>query len=63
MEQYPKKLETRILELCAAFALGTFLLRLGIAYLKEIWHILLVIAVVIAAVTIAYRLYKSNLKW
>ena len=63
MEQYPKKLVTRILEICAAFALGAFLLKLGVAYIKEIWPILLVIAAVIAAAVIGYRIYKNNVKW
>ena len=62
MEEKPKKWIIRLLEWAAMFALAAFLLRLGVAYIKEIWWILLIIAGVVAAVVIAYRVYKFHVK-
>lgn len=62
MENQPKKWITRLLEWAAMFALAAFLLRLGVAYIKEIWWILLILAAVVSAVVIAYRLYKNKVQ-
>lgn len=60
MENQPKKLITRILEFAGLFALSAFLLRLGVAYLKEIWWVLLIIAVLIIGGGFLYRLWRRN---
>jgi len=62
MENQPRRLITRILEFAGLFALSAFLLRLGVAYLREIWQVLLIIAGVIVVGTFAYRLWKRN-RW
>ena len=63
MENQPKKLITRILEFAGLFALSAFLLRLGVCYLLGIWKVLLIIAVVIAATVIGYRVWKNRAQW
>ena len=60
MEREPKRLITRLLECCAAFALSAFLIRLGIAYLKEVRVILLVAIIVTGLGVVLYRLYKHK---
>ncbi|MFV0529142.1 MAG: hypothetical protein ACK5MN_10545 [Lachnospiraceae bacterium] len=62
MENQPKKWIVRLLEWAAMFALSAFLLRMGVAYIKEIWWILLIIAGVVVTVVIAYRLYKNKVQ-
>lgn len=54
----PKKLITRIVEFCALLALSAFLLRLAVAYLLEIWVHLLIIAIIVIAGVIGWRVYK-----
>jgi glucan phosphoethanolaminetransferase (alkaline phosphatase superfamily) len=63
MEYHPKKLITRILESAGLFALSAYLLKLGVAFLKEIWAWLLLIAVIVAAAIVGYRVWKNRLKW
>ena len=55
----PKRLITRILEFAALFALSAFLLRLGVAYLREIWWAL---AIIIGGIA-GYRIYKNKVQW
>ena len=63
MENQPKKLIIRILEFAALFALSAFLIRLGVTYIKEVWWVLLIIAAVIAAIIIGYRVWKNRTSW
>lgn len=63
MEREHKKIIIRILELAGLFALSAFLIRLGIAYLKEIWPVLLIVAVIVAGVIIGFRVYKNKVNW
>ncbi len=60
MEHQPKKLITRILEFAGLFALSAFLMRLGVAYLREIWWVLLIIAIIVIVGGFLYRLWKRN---
>jgi hypothetical protein len=49
-----------ILEIAFILALAMFLLRLAICWLSQIWWVLLILAVLIAAGVIAYRWWKSR---
>lgn len=46
------------MEFCALLALSTFLLRLAVAYLLEIWVYLLIIAIIAIAAAIGWRVYR-----
>jgi hypothetical protein len=59
----PKKLITRILEFAGLFALAAFLMRLGVCYLLQIWPVLLITAIVIAATAIGFHVWKNGAKW
>ena len=63
MDERPRRLIIRILEFAALFALSAFLLRLGVAYLREIWWVLLIITVIAALAVFAYRIYKNKVQW
>ncbi|MCL1976235.1 MAG: hypothetical protein FWG61_08765 [Firmicutes bacterium] len=63
MEHQPKKLITRILEFAGLFALSAFLLKLGVAYLKEIWVGLLIIAGIAGIAIVGYRIWKIRARW
>ena len=63
MDREPKKLITRILEFAALFALAMFLLNLGAAYLQEVWWILLIVAAVVGAIVIGYRVWRGRSGW
>ena len=63
MEHQPKKFIIRILEFAALFALSAFLMRLGVAYLREIWLALIIIGVVAGAAVIGYRVWKNRTSW
>ena len=63
MEREPKRLISRILECCALFALSAFLLKLGVAYLEDIWVVLAAIVGVIALAVIVHRILKHKTNW
>ena len=63
MDREPKRLISRIMEYCALFALSAFLLRLGVAYLKDIWVVLAVIIGVVAVAVAIYRIRKHETYW
>ncbi|MDE6995272.1 MAG: hypothetical protein K2P41_12760 [Lachnospiraceae bacterium] len=54
----PKRFIERIFEFCVMLALSAFLLRLAVAYLLEIWVYLLIIAIIVTAGVIGWRVYK-----
>ncbi|MDR2445767.1 MAG: hypothetical protein LBD58_00520 [Treponema sp.] len=56
----PKTLISRFFEFAALFALGCFLIRLGVRFLLEIRWILLIVFVTTAAAVIAYRVWRRN---
>ena len=56
----PKKFTSRMLELAGLFALSAFLVRLGVYYLLEVWPYLLVIAILVIAGVIGWRVYKRR---
>ena len=62
MDREPKKFITRVLEFTAMFALAMFLLRLGVAYLKEIRWILLIIVTVSCIAVVGYRVWRGNVR-
>jgi len=61
MEREPKRLIQKLFEYCAIFALSTFLIRLGIAYLEEVWVVLLIAVIVIGLAVVLYRIYKNKI--
>lgn len=63
MQYEPKKLTARFLEFAVSFALGAFLLRLGVAFLLEIWWMLVIVAVVATAAVIGFRMWRNRPKW
>ncbi len=63
MEREPKKLIVRLLETCAIFALSTFLIRLGVCYLMQVWPVLLVLFIIAIAAIIIYRVWKHKTQW
>ena len=60
MDNQPKRLITRILEFAGLFALSAYLLRLGVAYLREIWVPLLIISAAIVFGAFAYRVWRRD---
>lgn len=48
----------RLLGVTVAFALGCYLLKLGVTFLADIWIGLAIIAVTAACGIIVYRIYK-----
>jgi hypothetical protein len=59
----PKKLIARFLEFAAMFALGCFLIRLGVRYLLEIWWIVMIVLGVLFVGAIALRMWQNRPKW
>jgi predicted negative regulator of RcsB-dependent stress response len=55
-----KKGVTTFLEIAAIFCLATFLLKLAICFLSQIWIALLVIVVLTAAGLFAWRWWKNH---
>ena len=53
-----RSLFSRIVEVVIAFAVCCFLVKLGISYLVSIRIPLIIIAVILAVVVIAYRLHR-----
>lgn len=56
----PKKFTSRMLELTGLFALSAFLVRLGVYYLLEVWPYLLIVAILVIAGVIGWRVYKHR---
>ena len=56
----PKKLITRILESCLLLALCCFLINLAMHLLLDVWPVLLVTAIIIAAIVIGYRIWRHR---
>ncbi|WP_304818184.1 hypothetical protein [Faecalibaculum rodentium] len=54
----PKGLLNRLLECAFMFLLSIVLIRAGINILIEIWPVLLIIAVILLAVIIGWRIWK-----
>lgn len=54
----PKGLLNRLLECAFIFLLSILLIRAGINILIEIWPVLLIIAVILLAVIIGWRIWK-----
>ena len=48
------------LEIAAVFALATFLLKLGICYLSQIWWALILLAILVAAGWFGWRWWKDH---
>lgn len=48
----------RLLGVTVAFALGCYLLKLGVTFLADIWIGLAIIAVIAVCGIIVYRIYK-----
>ncbi len=63
MDEKPKKLITRILEFAGLFALSAFLLKLAVCYILDIWPVLLIIAIIIAAAVIGWRVWQNRIRW
>jgi hypothetical protein len=59
-KEKPKKLISRILEFAAMFWLSTWLIRIGVSYILDVWWVLLIIAAVVVAVIIGIRIWKSR---
>ena len=53
---YPKNLITQILE--AAFM--AFLIKTAVGWILEIWPVLLVIAIIITAIIIGFRIWRHK---
>ena len=65
MENRPRRLIEVIFEACVLFAIGAWLLKLGVCYLYQIRWALVIIGIVVAlAVTIVrvYR-YRKEQRW
>lgn len=56
----PKKLITRILEFCFLLALCCFLINTAMHWLLDVWPVLLVLAIAVAATTIIYRIWRHR---
>ena len=56
----PKKLINKILEFCFLLALCCLLINLAMHWILEVWLVLLVLAVAVAAITIIYRIWRHR---
>jgi hypothetical protein len=56
----PKKLIVRLSEFAALCALSALLLRFAVRCLLEIWWILLIVAALVAAVAVFWRVRKHG---
>lgn len=56
----PKGLITRILELAFMLALSAYLIRTAAYWIQEVWPILLIIALIIAAIIIGFRIWRHK---
>ena len=63
MDYQPKKLITRLLEYAGVFALSSFLIRLAVCYILDVWEVLVILAVMAGVAVIVYRLWKNKAKW
>jgi len=62
VDREPKRIIIRILEYAALFALAMFLVHLGVAYLKDVWWILLILAAIVTGIVIVYRVWRGRTK-
>ncbi len=63
MDEKPKKLITRILEFAGLFALSAFLLKLAVCYILQIWPVLLIIAIIVAAAVVGWHIWQNKVGW
>ena len=59
----PKSFISRLLECAFLFLLSVILIRMGIDILTEIWPALAIIAAILLAFVIAFRIWKYLGKW
>ncbi len=57
---YPKNLITQILEAAFMLALAAFLIKTAVGWILEIWPVLLVIAIIITAIIIGFRIWRHK---
>jgi len=55
-----KKFFVTLLELAAIFALAMYLIRLAVCYLSQVWWVLLILAVLVAAGWFGWKLWKER---
>ena len=60
MMEPPKRLITRILEAAFMLALAAYLIRSAAYWLLEVWPVLLAAAIIIAAITAGYRIWRHK---
>ncbi len=60
MENQPKRLLEKILEAAIIFALSAYLIKLGACYISQVWPVLVILATLILAGVIIYRIWKRH---
>ena len=60
MDNQPKRWLERLLEAAIIFALSSYLIKLAVCFLTQVWPSLVVIATVIITGVIAYRIWKRK---
>ncbi len=60
MDEKPKRLATRILEFAGLMALSAFLIRLAVCYIVQIWPVLLIITIIVAAAVIGWHVWRNK---
>lgn len=60
MDNQPKRWLERLLEAAIIFALSAYLIKLAVCFLSQVWPALVVIATVVIAGVIAYRIWKRK---
>jgi hypothetical protein len=64
LKQYePKTLITRFFEAAALFALSGFLIRLGVGFVLEVLPVMAVLASVVTAAIVTYRIRRHKNRW
>lgn len=65
MDKQPKSLITRFLEIAIIFAIASYLIRLGVCYIVQVWPVLAIIATLILTGILIYRIWKKHneTKW
>ena len=66
MEKTPKEAQSvkaKIMEAALTFFLAVFLIYIGVRLLLEVWWVLILLAAVVMAAIISYRVWRSRRRW
>ncbi|MBQ9016129.1 MAG: hypothetical protein IJ109_08415 [Firmicutes bacterium] len=58
MDNQPRRWLERLLEAAIVLALSAYLIKLAVCFIMQVWPVLVIIATVVIAGVVAYRIWK-----